>query len=116
MIFGSASKGNFSWNSDFDILIIIDTISTDWFERNLAIMECSSGSIDIFSYTSGEFIQMIREKHPLILEVLHTGNVIVNDEIFEKAKILFNSYLKKGEIKPAKNGWIIMDHSIGAWS
>jgi hypothetical protein len=77
MLFGSYAKGNYSFGSDVDILIVAEHLPKDLSKRISLLMDSEVGcEIQPFGYTKKEFDKMLKERHPLALEVLKTGKIV----------------------------------------
>ncbi|MDI6690266.1 MAG: nucleotidyltransferase domain-containing protein [Candidatus Bathyarchaeota archaeon] len=77
IIFGSYAKGNYSWGSDIDILLVAKKLPKRLLDRQPILIEPNIPiQIDPFAYTPEEFEKMLKEKHPLIIEALKNGKII----------------------------------------
>lgn len=79
ILFGSIAKGTNTGTSDVDILIILKECNLNLFERIrkfLKYFDIEVG-IDLLVYTENEFEKM-KEKNPLILEIILSGFSILN--------------------------------------
>jgi predicted nucleotidyltransferase len=77
ILFGSMVRGPVEKWSDIDLLIIKET-SLPFLQRlkEVALLCQSPVSVDYLVYTPDEFAQMVNDQNPFILDILHTGKVI----------------------------------------
>lgn len=77
VLFGSYAKGNYSFGSDIDVLVVAEHLPEDLSKRFSLLADNELGyEIQSFGYTRKEFDKMLEERHPLALEVLKTGKII----------------------------------------
>jgi len=77
ILFGSYAKGNYSFGSDIDVLVVAEHLPEDLSKRFSLLADNELGyEIQPFGYTRKEFDKMLKERHPLALEVLKTGKII----------------------------------------
>lgn len=77
IVFGSYAKGNYSWGSDIDILLIAKNIPKRLIDRQqILIYPNIPIQIQPFAYTPQEFRKMLKEKHPLLIEALKSGEIV----------------------------------------
>ncbi|NWF96775.1 MAG: nucleotidyltransferase domain-containing protein [Candidatus Thorarchaeota archaeon] len=105
VVFGSAAKGGWNHRSDIDVLIVSDSMGTDWFERNLAAQKLSRGRIQAFVVTSDEVESAIESHAYLIWEALHDGVVVFDDGVFETARAALMELMGSGRVARREQGW-----------
>lgn len=77
IIFGSYAKGNYSWGSDIDLLLVAKKLPTRLIDRQQILIDPNIPiQIQAFAYTPEEFRKMLKENHPLLTEALKNGKII----------------------------------------
>lgn len=77
VLFGSYAKGSYSWGSDIDVLIVASDFPKDMSKRFSMLVDLKLPlQVQPFGYTVQEFRKMLKERHPLITEVLKEGQVL----------------------------------------
>jgi len=77
VLFGSYAKGNYSWGSDVDVFIVASDFPQDMSKRFSMLVDLKLPlQIQPFGYTIQEFRKMLRERQPLIAEVLKKGEIL----------------------------------------
>ena len=89
-LFGSYAKGDFTANSDLDLLVIIDDLNPlaflkrrDRYSRILKVFPHKGFSLDAIVLTNKEIQKLINENEgewDLIIEVLNEGKVLYEQE------------------------------------
>jgi len=106
ILFGSQAKGTYSYNSDFDLFIIIENEPTRFIDRLLEFGRYSDGLVEPLIYTRDEVEYMVNTYHTMVLEVCADGIILYDKNQFwvnkcKKIKCLIDKKI----IKRIKNGW-----------
>lgn len=75
-LYGSFARGEIHEGSDID-LVIIGNFSESFFRRIGRVLEMTDLPVEPLVYNRDEFERMVRDKNPLILEVLKTGKKLI---------------------------------------
>lgn len=108
VVFGSAAKGSWNYRSDFDVLIVSDSMGDTWYDRALKAYEVSEGKIQPFVVTSEEFRAAVESRRYILWEALHDGIVVEDDGIFSGMRGLLLGLIADGVIAKRTNGWAIL--------
>lgn len=77
VLFGSYAKGNYTFGSDIDVLIVASDLPKDMSKRFSALLDLELPiQIQPFGYTTQEFTKMLKETHPFLTEVLREGRIL----------------------------------------
>jgi len=77
VLFGSYAKGAYSFGSDIDVLIVASDLPKDLSKRFSALLDLELPiEVQTFGYTIEELTKMLKEEHPLIIEILKHGKIL----------------------------------------
>jgi len=108
VLFGSMAKGNWSYASDYDVLIGLSVENGKRFiDRLYEYSLLSEGRVEPFVYGPSEIQQMFSELHPTLLEAFKDGVVLYDRGTWQKLKTEFDRLLSQGVIQPTESGWKI---------
>ena len=84
ILFGSCAKGNPRWDSDIDLLVLVDHPKCEGFEVSHhplgeKTVELTVASLELFR-------QELKAGNPFVLSVLQHGVVLYDDDCFEELK------------------------------
>ena len=108
VLFGSRARGNWSADSDYDVLIglrkedgkrLMDRI----YEFSLLVQ----GNIEVFPYSCGEWKRMFQGRNLLMLEALDHGVILFDRGGFQAMRQQFQQWRDAGEVAPSGSGWRI---------
>ena len=106
ILFGSHAKNTYSYDSDFDLFIIIENEPTRFIDRLLEFSLYSDGLVEPLVYTENEVNYMFNTYHTMILEVCIDGIILYDKNNFWSNKCKkIKELIKEGIIKRIKNGW-----------
>ncbi|MHA1232057.1 MAG: nucleotidyltransferase domain-containing protein [Candidatus Helarchaeota archaeon] len=106
VLFGSHAKNTYSYNSGFDLFIIIENEQTKFIDRLLEFSLYSDGLVEPIVYTENEINYMVDTYHTMVLEVCADGIILYDKNNFWANKcIKIKKLIKNGIIKRLKNGW-----------
>ncbi|MHA1268393.1 MAG: hypothetical protein ACTSPY_01280 [Candidatus Helarchaeota archaeon] len=99
-------KNTYSYNSDFDLFIIIENEPTRFIDRLFEFSIYSDGLVEPIVYTENEINYMVSTYHTMILEVCADGIILYDKNNFwtNKCKKI-KKLIENGIIKRIKNGW-----------
>jgi predicted nucleotidyltransferase len=91
ILFGSRSRGDYTENSDYDVLVVGDEIPKDPRkvpdELYLSVVRMFPGEVDAIFMNTEVFMKKLSEGSPFILQIIEEGRVIEKDEEFWKEVI-----------------------------
>lgn len=108
VLFGSMARGTWSRGSDYDVLVgLSHADGLRLIDRIGELDRLVSGNIQVFPYAEPEWRRMVDEFHPLLLEALEHGVVLVDRGAFAELKARFAGWRRAGVVTPLPNGWRI---------
>ena len=107
VLFGSMAKGTFNVFSDYDVLIVVSEDSDRFIDRLWKYSIISDGYVEPVVYTLSEVKMMFQQNHLLLLEALKDGISLYDTGFWKTLRREFEEKLKKREIIPKEQGWII---------
>lgn len=107
VLFGSMARGDWSFASDYDLLIGLRHDDGRRFIDRLGVFSPQEGNIQVFPYSRSEWQRMFVEYHPLLLEALAHGIVLWDRGAFAEMRKTFQEWLKSGKVSPWRQGWKI---------
>jgi len=113
VLFGSSVKGEYTEDSDIDLLVIANNIPQKRNKRHKEIIAIKKKlyslgiSFDILLLNADECISNFKNHNPLFLDITDEGVVIVDNKNFITTLIdETKEYIKNKKIKKVENGWI----------
>ncbi|BCU67728.1 hypothetical protein HS7_11650 [Sulfolobales archaeon HS-7] len=86
MLFGSRARGDFTENSDYDVLLVGDEVPRDprkvSDEVYIQAIKMFPGDVDAVFVNSEVFLKKLREGSPFFLQIIDEGKVLQKDEAF----------------------------------
>jgi len=107
VLHGSMARGDYSYSSDVDLLIIVSEESKRIDERIYEYSEYSNGWVEPLVYTEEEIIKMFNDFNPLILNALKNGVALVDDGFWSELKKKFIEMENEKKLNRRGNSWII---------
>jgi len=110
ILFGSMARGNYSYDSDYDLLIILRGKTDQRFIDRIYDYSLLSedGRVEPLVYTKEEIEKMFRDFNPLILDGLKDGKVLKDEDDFWRGlKDRFSKLREDKIIEPEHQGWKI---------
>lgn len=108
VLFGSMAKGNWLPYSDYDLLIGLNIDDGKRFiDRIGDFQQFVKTEADVFPYSRSEWQMMFEEYHPLMLEALDKGLVLVDDGSFACMRQQFEQWMRAGIVQRRERGWKI---------
>jgi len=101
------AKGTYTIFSDYDVLVIVSEDSDRFIDRLWKYGRLSDGYVEPVVYTLSEVKKMFKQNHTLLLEALKDGIPLYDTGFWKTLRQKFEKKLKRREIIPKKNGWII---------
>lgn len=112
VLFGSMAKGTWLAYSDYDLLIGLNLDDDKRFiDRIGEFQQFLQTEADVFPYSRSEWHRMFQDYHPLMLDALDSGVVLVDDGSFAQMRQQFKEWLRKGIVQRTERGWRITDRS-----
>lgn len=113
VLYGSMAKGNWSLDSDYDVLIGLRIDDNKRFiDRLYDYSLMSRGPIEAFVYSKSEIQLMFETFHLTLLEALNDGIVIYDRGEWAKTQKQFTMMLDKRVIEPVEYGWRIFEERL----
>lgn len=110
VLFGSIARGDWSWRSDYDLLLgLRGEDGMRFVDRLLVFAPWIEGNIDLFPYSRSEWERMFAARHPLLLEALDHGVVLWDRGAFARMREIFQGWKARGEVERLPSGWRIRD-------
>lgn len=107
VLFGSRARGDWTRDSDFDVLVgLRGDDGRRWVDR-LAEWEAREGPVDVFPYARSEWERMFQDRHLLLLDALEHGVVLWDRGSFERMRATFRQWREAGRVVPWRSGWRI---------
>jgi len=108
VLFGSMARGDWSWGSDYDLLVGLGgDDGKRWIDRLEEFSREIAGNIEVFPYSRSEWQRMFEEFHPLLLEALEHGIVLWDRGGFAEMRKVFRRWRASGKVVPWRSGWKI---------
>jgi len=104
ILFGSRAKGNDTENSDVDLCVIADDLPQEVLSRRYP---APSGYkfLSILGFHPDEFLTMLKDANPLILDIVTYGKIIYDNGFFKQVETSFHEVIKKYGLKRQERGW-----------
>jgi len=104
MLFGSRATGAYTDESDADICLVADWLPEDLFKRRYP---APSGyiSISVFGFHPREFLSMIREANPFVLDIVHYGRTLYDDGFLKEVRKAYRQAVKEHGLRRTELGW-----------
>lgn len=108
--FGSMARGDWSWGSDYDLLLgLRKDDGMRFIDRLLKFAPWIEGNIDLFPYSRSEWERMFASRHPLLLEALDHGIILWDRGAFARMRATFQEWKARGEVERLPSGWRIRE-------
>lgn len=109
LIYGSVAKGTFGVGSDIDLLVISDSLPSNFLNRLEVLSELNDteAPLEPLGYTTTEVDKIIKtgKLNPTVLDVLENGLVLYDDGYFSEVRSLFMKIKKKLGLKIVDGVW-----------
>jgi len=86
ILYGSFARGDFNLSSDIDVLVISDSLPPNPLTRLEFLYQFASGGIEPKAYTTEEFISMLKDGNPVIVDALKNGIILIDHGFLAKLK------------------------------
>lgn len=108
VLFGSRARGDWSEDSDYDVLIGLKVDDGKRLpDRIYEFSLLAQGPIEPFVYSKSEIERMKKGFHFTLLEALADGIVLYDDRTFGRMREEFKGWLERGLLVRTKGGWRI---------
>lgn len=103
VLFGSYARGDYTDQSDIDVLIVSDKLPADPREAFAMAFRPNRDKIVPTAFNTNVFLKKLREGSTFILEILEDGMILCGDETFiEEVKKIFGevrkNFVRKGKL------------------
>lgn len=90
ILFGSMARGDYTDESDIDVLVVADDLPRDPREAFAMLRSLRMPRVNPIGFETGAFIRRLREGSTFILEILEDGKVLYADKAFlEEVETIF---------------------------
>jgi hypothetical protein len=105
VLFGSRAKNRHTEESDADVCLVAEDLPEDIFQRRYP---CPSGYrfLSVFGFHPDEFLRMLAEGNPFLLDILFEGKVLHDDGFSREARRVYNEALKRFRLCRKEDGWV----------
>lgn len=110
VLMGSRARGDWKTHSDTDVLVIAENLPRNH-GRLLAALnppEVWGLSLEPRAYTPDDFLDAIWALDLTVLDAVHEGIVLYDDDFWKKAREAFQAAKKEYGLKKIKAGWIAL--------
>ena len=108
VLFGSMARGNWSWSSDYDVLVGLRAADGKRLTDRIGELESLvDGNIQVFPYDRPAWERMFEGFHPLLLEALDHGVILFDRGGFAAMRDVFGRWRADGVVTPLGTGWRI---------
>jgi len=105
IMFGALPRGNYTYNSDVDALLIMDTPAT-WNE----IYAFGGGVVQPISKTREDFIKQLKRGNPFFIQIMEEGIILhAKKGILEEFKSVASDTISKMRMIRVERGWELDD-------
>lgn len=109
VLFGSMARGDWGPGSDYDLLIgLRGEDNRRWVDRVYEFSLIAPGRVEIFPYSREEWQRMFASFHPLLLEALDQGVVLLDRGSFAAMREVFQEWRTQDILRPFRFGWQIL--------
>lgn len=107
VLFGSRARGDWTRDSDFDVLVgLRGDDGLRWVDR-LSEWEARDGRVDVFPYARSQWERMFQDRHLPLLDALEHGVVLWDRGSFERMRATFRQWREAGRVAPWRSDWRI---------
>ena len=108
ILFGSMAKGNWSFGSDYDVLVgLRGPDGKRFIDRIGEFDSLVKGNIDVFPYDRPAWERMFASFHLLFLEALEYGIILFDRGAAAAMLGEFRQWKARGIVTPMRSGWKI---------
>jgi predicted nucleotidyltransferase len=106
VLYGSMARGNWSRDSDFDLLIgLRGEDGKRFLDRIYEFEQIAPGAVEPFPYSRREWEQMWRAFHLTFLEAADYGIALFDRGEWARIRREFEQYLRDGVVERRPGGW-----------
>jgi predicted nucleotidyltransferase len=106
VLYGSMARGNWSRDSDFDLLIgLRGEDGKRFMDRIYEFEQIAPGRIEPFPYSRGEWEKMWRDLHLTFLEAADYGIALFDRGSWARIREEFQQHLRDGVVERRPGGW-----------
>jgi predicted nucleotidyltransferase len=110
VLFGSMARGNWSWESDYDLLIGLRGADGKRLTDRIGELEAlAEGDLQLFPYDRPAWERMFARFHLLLLEALDHGIVLFDRGAFAAMRATFRDRLARGVVERLDGGWRVAE-------
>jgi len=96
IIFGSTARGDYTEESDIDILVVADSFPSDPREAYEIVKREVTPRVEPTCFSTSRYLRKLESGSPFLIEILEDGKVVYADpEFLEKALSILKEVRKK---------------------
>lgn len=108
VLFGSRARGDYTENSDIDILVVADDLPRDPRETYAILRNTSFPQVNPIGFNKELFIKKLKSGSVFLIEILEDGEILyVDDDFLEHVMSIYrevrNKYIRIGKTWLMKN-------------
>jgi hypothetical protein len=103
-LFGSRATGQHTKTSDADVGLIAADLPADLWQRR---SPAPSGYrfLSVIGFHPREFLHMLRQGNPLVLDIMHDGVILYDDGFMRQAQAGYQETTQRLQLRRARGGW-----------
>lgn len=108
VLFGSWATGKATVNSDVDLLVVADDLSTDPRE-NIAVLKSRGkhSKINCLGYKTEDFLDRLKKLSFVLLDAMEEGKTVYQDEtILTKTRNIIEKLKEEYKLRKLEKGWL----------
>lgn len=109
ILFGSRARGQHTEASDVDICLIAEDLPEELLQRRYPT-PLGYRSLSVFGFHPEEFLRLLREGNPFVLDIMHDGIVVYEDGFMQRAQAAYREAIQRYGLRRVRGGW---DWEIG---
>jgi len=111
VLFGSMARGNWSRDSDYDVMVgLREEDSQRFIDRLGEFQALAEGNIDVLPYSRAEWQHLAEQRALIMLEALAYGIPLWDRGAFAELQLDFARWRAEGSVTPSGSGWRVSDH------
>ena len=108
IMFGALPRGDYTYNSDVDVLLILDRTIT-WNE----IYAFGGGVVQPISKTRDDFVQQLKRGNPFFIQIMEEGIILhAKEGVLEDFKIVASETISDMRMSRVERGWELEEDEI----
>ena len=113
VLFGSAARGDYTDESDVDVLVVADHLPSDPREAYEVVKRVVGGRVQPTCFTTSSFLRKLRGESTFIMEVLEDGKIAYADAEFLEEVLAVYREVRARWVRRGRT-WERVPHAAGA--